>query len=153
HYRVAVPSALVGQPEVKLGLIPGAGGTQRLPRLAGGAKAAGMCATGGPGKAADAPRHGTVGQNHQTGPPAGAAGVARRDVARGEPPRRTCDLTTKLADAKGGAEALAAVRATVHKRAKGLLAPLKALEAVEAALTLPFTEGCQKERQLFTECL
>src|SRR5205085_9650237 len=54
HYRVAVASAQVGQPEVKLGLIPGAGGTQRLPRLAGVAKAADMCATGDPVKAADA---------------------------------------------------------------------------------------------------
>jgi 3-hydroxyacyl-CoA dehydrogenase len=153
HYRVAVPSALVGQPEVKLGLIPGAGGTQRLPRLAGVAKAAEMCATGEPVKADDTLHYGIVDQIVEGDLLAGAIGFARQIVARGEPPRRTCDLTTKLADAKGGAEALAAVRAAVHKRAKGLLAPLKALEAVEAALTLPFTGGCQKERQLFTECL
>src|SRR5713101_6019893 len=60
HYRVAVPSAQVGQPEVKLGLIPGAGGTQRLPRLAGAGKAAEMCASGEPVGAADALRHGIV---------------------------------------------------------------------------------------------
>jgi 3-hydroxyacyl-CoA dehydrogenase len=149
HYRVAVPSALVGQPEVKLGLIPGAGGTQRLPRLAGVARAAEMCATGEPVTAADALRHGILDQVIEGDLLAGAVAFARGMAGRGGPPRRTRDLPVKA----GEPEALAAVREKVRKRARGLAAPLKAVEAAEAAVTLPFAEGCQKERQLFTECL
>jgi 3-hydroxyacyl-CoA dehydrogenase len=80
---------------------------------------------------------------------AGAVAFARTIAARNEPPRRTRDLPARLDDPR----ALDAVRASVQKRARGLMAPLKAIEAVEAAATLPFAEGCQKEGQLFTECL
>ncbi len=153
HYRVAVPTAQVGQPEVKLGLIPGAGGTQRLPRLAGVAKAAEMCATGEPVGAPEAQRLGIVDQIIEGHLLAGAVLFARLRAASGEPPRRTCDLSAKVADTKENHEALAAVRTAVQKRARNLLAPFKALEAVEAAMRLPFAEGCQKERQLFNECL
>ena len=100
HYRVAVPSAQVGQPEVKLGLIPGAGGTQRLPRLAGVAKAAEMCAGGEP----VARRRGAGSSASSTGSSRatclpGAVAFAREVAAQGGPPRRTRDLTAKLGDA------------------------------------------------------
>src|SRR5262245_50046235 len=151
HYRVAVASAQVGQPEVKLGLIPGAGGTQRLPRLAGVARAAEMSATGDPVRAADALQAGILDRIVDGDLLQGAVAFAR-EVA-GQPPRRTRDLTAKLGDPQANAAALRAVRETIAKRARGLLAPLKAVEAVEAAATMPFAEGMKKEAELFKECL
>jgi 3-hydroxyacyl-CoA dehydrogenase len=148
HYRVAVASAQVGQPEVKLGLIPGAGGTQRLPRLAGVVKAAEMCAGGESIGAADALACGILDKIIDGDLLAGAVAFAREVATRGAP-RRTCDLPVKPADAA----ALAALREAVKKKARGLIAPLKAIEAVEAAATLPFAEGCKRERELFWECL
>jgi 3-hydroxyacyl-CoA dehydrogenase len=153
HYRVAVASAQVGQPEVKLGLIPGAGGTQRLPRLAGVAPAAEMCATGEPVRAADALQAGILDRIVDGDLLQGAVVFAREVAASGQPPRRTRDLTAKLGDPQANAQALRAVRETIAKRARGLLAPRKAVEAVEAAATLPFAEGCKKEAELFQECL
>ena len=90
HYRLAGPTAQVGQPEVKLGLIPGAGGTQRLPRLAGIAKAAEMCATGNPVGAAEAQKFGIVDRVVEGDLLAEAVEFAR---ALSGPPRRTRDLT------------------------------------------------------------
>jgi 3-hydroxyacyl-CoA dehydrogenase len=153
HYRVAVATAQVGQPEVKLGLIPGAAGTQRLPRLAGLPRAAEMCATGNPISAAEALQSGILDRIVEGDLLAGAIGFAREILNRGEPPRRTCDLTAKLGDPQEHARALAAVRESLRKRGPMLLAPLKAIEAVEAAAVLPFTEGVKKEAELFRECL
>src|SRR5262245_30551253 len=149
HYRVAVASAVVGQPEVKLGLIPGAGGTQRLPRLAGVATAAQMCTTGEPISAADAMQSGILDQIVPEDLLPGALAFARQLIAQGQPPRKTRDLTAKLRDAAANASALAQARAAVQKRARGLLAPFKALDAIEAATRLPFDEGCKKEGELF----
>jgi 3-hydroxyacyl-CoA dehydrogenase len=153
HYRVAVAGAQVGQPEVKLGLIPGAGGTQRLPRLAGVAKAAAMCAGGEPISAAEALACGILDQVVEGDLLAGAVAFARRVVAEGKPPRTTRDLTRKLGDTQANAAALTEVREAIKKKARGLLAPLKATEAVEAAARLPFAEGMKKEAELFRECL
>jgi 3-hydroxyacyl-CoA dehydrogenase len=153
HYRVAAPAAQVGQPEVKLGLIPGAGGTQRLPRLAGVAKAAEMCAFGDPVKAADALQCGIVDRVVEGDLLTGAIAFTREIAATGKPPRKSCDLNEKLEDAAGNATAIFAVREAVRKRSRGLFAPLKAVEAVEAATKLPFAEGLQREGQLFQECL
>jgi 3-hydroxyacyl-CoA dehydrogenase len=148
HYRVAVPAAQVGQPEVKLGLIPGAGGTQRLPRLAGGVRAAELCAGGELIRAADALACGILDKLIDGDLLAGAVAFAREAAARSGP-RKTRDLPVEPADPL----ALAAVRDAVKKKARGLVAPLKAIEAVEAAAALPFAEGCKRERELFWECL
>jgi len=148
HYRVAVASAQVGQPEVKLGLIPGAGGTQRLPRLAGLVKAAEMCAGGDPVSAVEATRAGILDRVIDGDLLTGAIAFARELIAAGGQPRRTCDLAILESDA----QALAAVKAAVTKRARGLMAPLKAIEAVEAA-QLSFEKGLQREAEIFTECL
>ena len=153
HYRVAVVSAQVGQPEVKLGLIPGAGGTQRLPRLAGVAKAAEMCAGGEPITATDALGHGIVDHIVDGDLLQGAIAFARDLVTRKEAPRRTRELNTKLADRSQNEATLAQVREVAHKRARGLMAPLKAIEAIEAATKLSFAEGIRKEAELFKECL
>src|SRR5262249_36626731 len=122
HYRVAVASAQVGQPEMKLGLIPGAGGTQRLPRLAGVAKAAEMCAGGQPIDAAQALQFGIVDRILEGDLLAGAIAFAGEVVARGKPPRKTRDLSDKLHDTAASAEAIAAAREAVVKRARGLIA-------------------------------
>jgi 3-hydroxyacyl-CoA dehydrogenase len=153
HYRVAVGTAQLGQPEVKLGIIPGAGGTQRLPRLAGVAKAAEMCAGGEPVKAADALQCGIIDKIVEGDLLKGAVAFAKDLVAKGGPPRKTRELNQKLGDAKTNAAILAKVREVVKKKARGLMAPFKAVDAVEAATKLPFAEGCKKEAELFKECL
>ena len=148
HYRVAVASAQVGQPEVKLGLIPGAGATQRLPRLAGLVKAAEMCAIGDPISAVEAEKAGILDRVIEGDLLAGAIAFAREVVAQGGTPRKASELTVPPCETN----ALAVIRATVAKRTRGLMAPLKAIDAVEAA-SLPFTEGMQKEAEIFKECL
>jgi 3-hydroxyacyl-CoA dehydrogenase len=153
HYRVAVPSALVGQPEVKLGLIPGAGGTQRLPRLAGVAKALEMCAQGDPVKAADAHRLGIVDAIVEGDLLDGAAWFAQGRVSGGGPHPRTRDRNEKLGTPEQNAPLFAAARQAAQKKGRGLLAPLKAVEAIEAATTVPFEQGLEKEAALFRECL
>jgi 3-hydroxyacyl-CoA dehydrogenase len=152
HHRVAAPGALVGQPEVKLGLIPGAGGTQRLPRLAGLAKAVEMCAGGEPVGAADALAAGILDQVIGGDLLTGAVAFAREVAAKGGPPRRTRDLNDKLGNATMNAMVVSAAREMVKKKARGLIAPMKAVDAVEAA-TLPFDEGLRREAELFRECL
>lgn len=153
HYRVGVAAAQVGQPEVKLGLIPGAGGTQRLPRLAGVAKAAEMCASGEPVKAADALQAGILDRVVDGDLLQGAVAFAREAADRGGPPRKTRDLNDKIGDRAAALQALPAVRDAVRKRARGLMAPGKAIDAIEAAVTLPFADGCRREAELFRECL
>jgi 3-hydroxyacyl-CoA dehydrogenase len=153
HYRVAAPGTQVGQPEVKLGIIPGAGGTQRLPRLAGVAKAAEMCAVGNPISAKDALACGIIDRIIEGDLVQGAVAFARELVAKGGPPRKTCDLTDKISDREANLKILAGARDAARKRAPHLLAPFKAIDAVEAAMELPFEMGIHREAELFRECL
>src|SRR5437868_9631582 len=134
HYRVAVPSAQLGQPEVKLGIIPGAGGTQRLPRLVGAAKAAQMCATGEPISAREALQVGLIDKIIDGELLPGAIAFAREVAAKGGPPRKSSATVTQLTDRQANLAALASIRESVRKRARGLMAPLKAIDAVEAAV-------------------
>src|SRR5262249_584519 len=103
HYRVAVPSAQVGQPEVKLGLIPGAGGTQRLPRLAGFAVAVGLCAFGEPIRAPAALEAGIIDRIVAGDLLAGAIAFAREILAKGETPCKPRERNEKLADPSSAA--------------------------------------------------
>jgi 3-hydroxyacyl-CoA dehydrogenase len=151
HYRVAAPNAQVGQPEVKLGIIPGAQGTQRLPRLAGVAKAVEMCAEGNPVKAPEALKLGIIDRLIEGDLLAGAVAFAR-EVA-GKPARKTRERNEKLGTPEQNAPIFAAARDAARKKARGLMAPLAAIDAVEAATKLPFDQGCDAERKLFTECL
>src|SRR5580658_1972494 len=118
HYRVAVPSAQVGQPEVKLGLIPGAAGTQRLPRLAGAAKALEMCTDGKPVAAAEAFQLGIIDRMIEGDLLAGAVAFAR-GIA-GKPIPRTRERGEKLGTAEENAAIIAAARETVQKKQRGL---------------------------------
>src|SRR5271170_546616 len=151
HYRVAVSSAQVGQPEVKLGLIPGAAGTQRLPRLAGAAKAVEMCADGSPIKAADAVKFGIVDRLIDGDLLAEAIAFARDVVDKLV--RKTRDRNDKLGSLSENGPIFAAARENARKKQRGLIAPLSAIDAVEAATELPFEEGVKLERKLFMECL
>lgn len=151
HYRVAVSAAQVGQPEVKLGIIPGGEGTQRLPRLAGVATAVTMCAFGDPIGAAQARDAGIVDEIVDGDLLAGAIAFAR-SVADKKPPK-TSERTDRLADAAANEAAIAAAHDAAHKRLRGQTAPHAAIDAVDAAWRLPFQEGCRKEAELFAACL
>src|SRR5262245_12188647 len=139
HYRVASASAQVGQPEVKLGIIPGAGGTQRLPRLAGVAKAVEMCADGNPISAREALKYGIVDRIIDGDLLQGALAFAREVAAK--PARKTRERNEKLGTPEENAVILAAARDAARKKARGMMAPLAAIEAVEAATKLPFDKG------------
>jgi 3-hydroxyacyl-CoA dehydrogenase len=146
RYRVAVSSAQVGQPEVKLGLIPGGEGTQRLPRLAGVAKALEMCTGGEPISAPQALECGIIDQIVEGDLLAGAIEFAKNVQDASKVRERNEKLTHDPA-------LFAAARDAGRKKQRGLLAPLAAIDAVEAAVTLPFEEGCKIEAELFQKCL
>src|SRR5271165_2839881 len=151
HYRVAVPGAQVGQPEVKLGIIPGAAGTQRLPRLAGIAKAVEMCTTGNPVKADDALKSGIVDRIIEGDLLAGAIAFAREVSAKPAP--KTRERNEKLGTAAENAATFAAAREAAAKKQRGLKAPQAAIDAIEAATKMPFAAGCEEEQRLFIDCL
>jgi 3-hydroxyacyl-CoA dehydrogenase len=151
HYRLASPSAQVGQPEVKLGIIPGAGGTQRLPRLVGVAKAVEMCAEGMPVHAREAAALGLIDRLIEGDLLAGAVAFAREIADKAAP--KTRERSKELGAAEEAVAIFAAARAAAQKKQRGQKAPLAAIDAVEAATKLPFEEGCKVEAKLFTECL
>ncbi len=151
HYRVAVPTAQVGQPEVNLGIIPGAAGTQRLPRLVGVAKAIDMCTTGKPIKAAEALSIGLLDKLVEGDLLAGAVAFAREVSAKPAPKTRL--RRDKLGTAEQNAPLFAAARETVRKKQRGLQAPLAAIDAIEATTKMPFEKGCEEEARLFDQCL
>jgi len=149
HYRVIAPGAQVGQPEVKLGLIPGAGGTQRLPRLAGVLKAVEMCAVGESIKAEEAVSLGIADRLIEGDLLAGAVAFAREFAGHSAP--KTRERNEKLQATNP--VIFAAARDQARKRGRGMIAPLAAIDAVEAATQLPFDEGCAREAELFNKCL
>ena len=152
HYRIASPTAQVGQPEVKLGIIPGAGGTQRLPRLVGVAKAVEMCAEGKPVSAREA-ASAWIDRPVDRGRLARPGAVAFAREVAGKPAPKTRERTEKLGTAAENAPIFTAARDAAGKKQRGMKAPLAAIDAVEAATRLSFEEGCQAEAKLFTECL
>ncbi len=151
HYRVASAGAKVGQPEVNLGIIPGAGGTQRLPRLAGIAKAVEMCTIGKNIKASEAVEAGIINKLIEGDLLAGAVAFAR-EVA-GKPAPKTRERNEKLGTPETNAPIFAAARDTVRKKQRGLPAPMAAIDGIEAATKLPFEKGCEEEARLFDKCL
>ena len=144
HFRVAVPGARVGLPEVKLGLLPGAGGTQRLPRLVGPEKALRMIVTGEPIGAAEARADGIIDEISEGDLTAAAIDLARRIVREGRPLRLVRDREEKLIG-EGFADAAEALT----RRLRGQEAPAACVEAVRNAIVLPFEEGLRRESELF----
>ena len=152
HYRLALPAATVGLPEVNLGLLPGSGGTQRAPRLMGVQAATAMMLSGQHLKAQAALQAGLVDKLVE-GADAQAAGLAyvRELLAAKAPVRRTRDLA--IAEPQAALAWLEEQKAETAKKARGLFSPLKIIECVQAAVQLPFDEGLARERALFIECL
>jgi 3-hydroxyacyl-CoA dehydrogenase len=150
HYRVATADAKVGQPEVLLGIIPGAGGTQRLPRLAGPAMALEMCTVGKPVSAAWAQSNGILDRVVSGDLRQAAITFARECVGE---VRKTRQRTEKIADRDAGLAACVAIRTALGKTARGARAPFFAVDAIEAALTLDFDAGSARERELFADCV
>jgi 3-hydroxyacyl-CoA dehydrogenase len=152
HYRVAVPSAKCGLPEVHLGLLPGAGGTQRLPRIVGVPKALEFITNGTHVPAAQCLEIGLVdaivpeGQLRD-----GAIAFARQVLAEGRPLRKVRDADDKVLPARGKPELFAEFRQANAKRFRGFLAPEYNIRCIEAAANLPFDEGQREERRLFME--
>jgi 3-hydroxyacyl-CoA dehydrogenase len=152
HYRVAAATARVGQPEVTLGIIPGAGGTQRLPRLCGSPLALEMCTDGRHIDARRARDAGIVDAVIDGDLLEGAIAFAKARAAAGER-RRTRDLQDKIVDRESGRAACQAIRATLARTARGARAPFAAVDAIEACLTMDFAAGSQREIELFADCV
>jgi 3-hydroxyacyl-CoA dehydrogenase len=144
HFRVAVPGARVGLPEVKLGLLPGAGGTQRLPRLVGPEKALQMIVTGEPIGAAEARDDGIIDEIAEGDLTAAAIDFSRHVVREGRRLRLVRDREEKLIG-EGFADAAEALT----RRLRGREAPAACVEAVRNAIVLPFEEGLKRESDLF----
>jgi 3-hydroxyacyl-CoA dehydrogenase len=152
HYRVAVPSAKVGLPEVNLGLLPGAGGTQRLPRIVGAAKALEMVTSGQhvPAKAALA--MGLVDELAPEGDLRNAAiAFAKKVLAEKRPLVKIRDNDAKMIEDRQQPEIFAEFRKANARKFRGFLAPEYNIQCVEAAVNLPFDEGIKVERKLFVE--
>jgi 3-hydroxyacyl-CoA dehydrogenase len=152
HYRVATASAQLGQPEVNLGIIPGAEGTQRLPRLVGVEKALDLCVTGRPISAADARASGLVDEIAGDDLTPSAVAFARRVAARDAHPR-TRERGDRLGTPEANAPLFHKARALAKKTRRQQIAPLRAVEALEAATQLSFDAGSRRERELFFECV
>jgi 3-hydroxyacyl-CoA dehydrogenase len=144
HFRVAVPGARLGLPEVKLGLLPGAGGTQRLPRLVGPEKALQMIVTGEPIGATEAREDGIIDEIVDGDLTAAAIDFARRVVREGRPLRLVRDREEKLVG-----EGFADAAETLTRRLRGREAPAACVEAVRNAIVMPFDEGLRRESELF----
>lgn len=149
HFRVAVESARFGLPEVKLGLIPGAGGTQRLPRVTGPEKALEMIVGGNPIGAREALALGLVDEIVEGDLTEGAVGFARRVVSEGRPAPRIRDRDDRVAPARGDTGLFDGFRKKHARRLRGFEAPEACIRAVEAAVELPFDEGMAREQELF----
>ncbi len=153
HYRVADPKTLLGLPEVKLGLLPGAGGTQRLPRLIGPEKALEAIVTGRFMPASEALADGLVDAIAEDDLVKAAIAFARKKAASGAPHVLVRDRDEKLVAARADLDAFDALIKDVTKKARGLDAPLRCAQSVRNALTMPFEEGYAQELAYFLELL
>jgi len=149
HYRIALQSGKVGLPEVKLGLLPGAGGTQRVPRLTSIEATLDLILSGTPISADRALELGLVDKVVADDLYDEALAYAKQLVAETAPLRRTSELEAAAA----GKEVFDGYRSNQAKRARNLDAPQRIVDCVEAATTLPFAEGQRRERELFLECM
>lgn len=152
QYRIAVDSAKVGLPEVNLGLIPGAGGTQRLPRIAGLDTALDMITSGRHVGAADAVKMGVIDKLCGAKDLTGAATDFAHQILTGKDLRpRVSEI--RLDNSPENQEILENWRIRISKKARGQQSPIAAVESVANAIRLPFAEGVKKEREIFLECV
>jgi 3-hydroxyacyl-CoA dehydrogenase len=151
HYRCALSSAKVGLPEVKLGLLPGAGGTQRVPRLTGVKAALDLITTGMPITATNALTIGLIDKVVEGDLLSAALDFAQDVIAQGAALKRVRDIAVDKAGVS--ADFFAEYRAYLSKRFRQQEAPQRIVECIEAALSQPFDEGLKVERRLFVECM
>ena len=151
HYRIATADAKVGQPEVLLGIIPGAGGTQRLPRLCGAELALQMATDGKPVAAAKAQAAGIIDEIVDGDLLKGAIAFAR-SRAGDHGIRKTREIPIDANASRAGVEVCQRLRSS-FKAPKGVRAPFAVIDGVEAAMTLPFDQGSLRERELFADCV
>ncbi|PKN05394.1 MAG: 3-hydroxyacyl-CoA dehydrogenase [Deltaproteobacteria bacterium HGW-Deltaproteobacteria-9] len=151
HFRVAVPSARFGLPEVHLGLLPGAGGTQRLPLVVGVEKAIQMIATGKQISAKDALQEGLIDEIIEGDLLTGAVAFAQKVLAEKRPLRKISDRREKVDAFKGKPEVFAEARKSFAKSKRGFEAPQLCIDAVEFAVYLPIEEGLKREKELFAK--
>nr|WP_235594731.1 3-hydroxyacyl-CoA dehydrogenase NAD-binding domain-containing protein [Paraglaciecola hydrolytica] len=151
HYRVTFAANKVGLPEVNLGILPGAGGTQRLPRLAGVAQALDMIVSGRPVAASKLSGVFDLVVADPAQLFSESLTFCQKVVAEGAVVRRTCDITIDASTAH--AELFAQFRLSIAKQARGFFAPERCIQAVEASVALPFVQGLQREGELFLECM
>jgi 3-hydroxyacyl-CoA dehydrogenase len=153
HYRIAVEGAKLGLPEVQLGLLPGAGGTQRSARLLGAEAALEMMLSGRHIGADEAFKLGLIDRvGHTEDALAEGIEFARELATTHAVPRKTMDATG-LADREASLSAIDSARAETTKKSRGLLSPHKIIACVGAAIDMPFDDGLRFERQQFLECL
>jgi 3-hydroxyacyl-CoA dehydrogenase len=151
HYRVALAKAQLGLPEVKLGILPGAGGTQRLPRLIGVEAALAMIVSGDPVPATEAAKFGVIDRIIEGDLTEGAVAYAKELIANKAPARRIRDIaidTSKLPPAF-----FDETRKRIAKEKRNLFSPQRIVDAMQAAATLPFDQGIARERELFLQCM
>jgi len=153
HYRVGAKTARFGLPEVKLGILPGAGGTQRLPRVVGVPKALSMIVSGDPIGADEALKAGLIDEIVEGDLTAAAVTFAEKVVAEKRPLKKIRDLDEKVAAVRGKPEIFAEFRKSVARQTRGFRAPENCIKAVEAAVNLPFDQGLKRERELFQELI
>jgi 3-hydroxyacyl-CoA dehydrogenase len=152
HYRIAVPSAKCGLPEVNIGILPGAGGTQRLPRIVGVEEALAMVTSGKHVGAKQSLASGLIDELAPEGElRAAALAFARRIVSEARPLRKVRDQNEKVEAARGHPEIFAEFRKAHARQFRGFKAPENNIRAIEAAVNLPFDEGLKEERRLFVE--
>jgi 3-hydroxyacyl-CoA dehydrogenase len=153
NYRVAVAEAKFGLPEVNLGLLPGGGGTQRLPRIVGVEKALAMVTTGIPIGAPEALKLGLIDKIVSGDLHAEAVAFAREKGVEGLLHPRIRDRDDRLQSARDNPEVFAAVRKMIAPKARGFIAPEYNIRCIEAAVTQPFDEGLATEEKLFMELM
>ncbi|QCP48929.1 3-hydroxyacyl-CoA dehydrogenase [Trinickia violacea] len=153
HYRLAVASAKLGLPEVQLGLMPGAGGTQRAPRLIGAAAALDLMLSGRHASGTEAAKLGLVDRLAQSDDILAEGLAYTQELLASHASVRPTRAANALADRDASRAAIDAARKDTERKSRGLFSPLKIVEAAEAALDLPFDQGLALERKLFLQCL
>lgn len=154
HYRIAVPSAKCGLPEVNLGLLPGAGGTQRLPRIVGAQKALVMMTSGEHVPASQCHEMGLVDEMAEEGAlESDAIKFANQIVSEGKPLVKVRDADEKIKSDRGNDALFADFRKSILRKTRGFLAPEYNIQCIEAAVNLPFEEGMKVEQELFVKLM
>ena len=152
HYRIAVPSAKCGLPEVNLGLLPGAGGTQRLPRVVGVEKALQMVTSGQHVPAKQCLEMGLVDEiAAEDGLREDSINFAKKIVSENRPLVKISEMNDKVEAARGNENIFTDFRTSIARRARGFLAPEYNIQCIEAAVNNSFDEGIKIERKLFME--